>query len=95
MSVNCPICEAEAEEKLPRITGRIEIICPRCHRFGITASALAIVYHRLPEDRHAALCRARAIAEHDKATPLITTALVNPSNSSHFRWRKQSVVHVI
>ena len=75
MTVNCPICEAEAEEKLPRVSDRIEIICPMCHRFGITASALAIVYHRLPVDRHAALYHARAIAAQDKATPLITAGM--------------------
>ncbi|MDL2409399.1 hypothetical protein PY650_27955 [Rhizobium calliandrae] len=75
MSVTCPICEAEAEEKLPRAGDHVEIICPMCLRFGMTTSALAIVYHRLPEDRHAALYQARAVAAQDNNTPLITAEM--------------------
>ncbi|AYG62158.1 hypothetical protein [Rhizobium jaguaris] len=76
MSITCPICEAEAEEKLPRVSDRVEIICPMCLRFGITTSALAIVSHRLPEDRHAALYHARAIAVQDENLPLITAGML-------------------
>ncbi|MDL2402692.1 hypothetical protein [Rhizobium mayense] len=75
MSVTCPICEAEAAEKLPRVSDHVEIICPMCLRFGITTSALSIVYHRLPEDRHAALYQARAIAAQEDKTPLITAEM--------------------
>ena len=75
MSVNCPICECIAEEKLPRVSDRIEIICPMCDRFGITPDALAIGYYRLPEDRHAALGHARIIAMRQMEIPLVTAGL--------------------
>ncbi|CAN7450550.1 hypothetical protein LJR235_002901 [Pararhizobium sp. LjRoot235] len=59
----CPISLEPAQEELSGIEDVVEFICPTCGRFRITGTALAMILHRDPDTREAALAQAKTKAK--------------------------------
>lgn len=68
---NCPVCNGQAKEALPRMGDFAEIICKDCGRYRISGSALEVIRYEPADTRSRALMRAAKRGERDGVMPKI------------------------